>query len=88
MLSCYGAIDRIRLADGEKVVVDSGHMVAFEDTMTFETRRAAKGKTVQSVTSGEGFIMEFSGPGEVMTQSRNPNALIDWLTTVLPFSRS
>ncbi len=88
VLSCYGALDRISLADGESIVVDSGHMVAFAETVSFETRRAAKGKTVQSITSGEGFAMEFHGPGELMTQSRNPNALIDWLTTVLPFSRS
>ena len=32
--------------------------------------------------------MEFTGPGRVMTQSRNPDALVEWLTTALPFSRS
>ena len=38
--------------------------------------------------SGEGFVFDFDGPGEVMVQSRNPDALVEWLTTVLPFSRS
>jgi uncharacterized protein (TIGR00266 family) len=88
LLSCYGALDRIRLADGETVVVDSGHMVAFEEGVTFELRRAAGGRTMQTLKSGEGFVFDFRGPGEVMVQSRNPSALIDWLTTVLPFSRS
>ncbi|WP_217923362.1 TIGR00266 family protein [Miltoncostaea oceani] len=88
LLSCYGALDRIRLAEGETVVVDSGHMVAFEEGVTFDLRRAAGGRTVQTLKSGEGFVFDFRGPGEVMVQSRNPSALIAWLTTVLPFSRS
>ena len=88
VLSCYGALDRMRLADGETVVVDSGHMVAFDETVSFSLRRAVGGKTIQSLKSGEGFVFDFQGPGEVMVQSRNPGALIGWLTTVLPFSRS
>jgi uncharacterized protein (TIGR00266 family) len=88
VLSCYGALDRLRLAEGETVVVDSGHMVAFDEGVTFSLRRAAGGKTVQTLKSGEGFVFDFTGPGEVMIQSRNPDALVQWLTTVLPFSRS
>ncbi len=88
VLSCYGALDRVRLAPGETMVVDSGHMVAFEEGVSFTLRRAAQGKTMQSLKSGEGFVFDFTGPGELMVQSRNPTALIDWLTTVLPFSRS
>lgn len=88
VLSCYGALDRIRLAEGETIVVDSGHMVAFDEGVTFDLRRAASGKTMQSLKSGEGFVFDFRGPGEVMVQSRNPAALIQWLTTALPFSRA
>jgi uncharacterized protein (AIM24 family) len=32
--------------------------------------------------------MEFTGPGQVWTQTRSPGLLIQWLTQVLPFSRS
>lgn len=88
VLSCYGALDRIRLAAGERMVIDSGHMVAFDEGVTFGLRRAASGRTIQSMKSGEGFVFDFEGPGEVMVQSRNPDALVQWLTTVLPFSRS
>ncbi|MDX6534602.1 MAG: hypothetical protein QOJ13_1659 [Gaiellales bacterium] len=83
--SCYGALDRMTLAPGERLVVDSGHMVAYDATIEMTLRRAAG--TMGSMKSGEGFVFEFTGPGEVMTQSRNPDALIGWLTTVLPFSR-
>lgn len=88
VLSSYGAIDRVRLADGETMVVDSGHMVAFSEGVSFDLRRAAGGRTIQTLKSGEGFVFDFRGPGEVMVQSRNPDALVQWLTTVLPFSRS
>jgi uncharacterized protein (TIGR00266 family) len=84
--SCYGALDTVTLGAGERLVVDSGHMVAFEDGVEMTTRRVAG--TMASLKSGEGLVLEFTGPGEVLVQSRNPGALITWLTQVLPFSRS
>jgi uncharacterized protein (TIGR00266 family) len=84
--SCYGALDTVTLGAGERLVVDSGHMVAFEDGIEMTTRRVAG--TMTSLKSGEGLVFEFTGPGEVLVQSRNPGALITWLTQVLPFSRS
>ena len=83
--ACYGALDTITLGSGEKVVVDSGHMVAYDDTVQMSTRRVAG--TVASMKSGEGLVFEFTGPGQVLTQTRNPSALISWLTTALPFTR-
>jgi uncharacterized protein (TIGR00266 family) len=84
--SCYGALDVVELAAGETMVLDSGHMVAFEDGVQFTTRKVAKG-LMQTLKSGEGLVFEFSGPGRVWTQSRNPGELIGWLTAELPFSR-
>ena len=84
--SCYGALDRIALAAGEKLTVDSGHMVAYDEGVTMTLRRAAAGG-LTSLKSGEGFVFDFTGPGEVMVQTRNPDELIGWLTTQLPFSR-
>ena len=39
-------------------------------------------------TTGEGMVVELTDLGRVWTQSRNPNGLIGWLTTVLPFTRA
>ena len=86
VLSCYGALDRLQLTAGERVVVDSGHMVAYEEGVSMELRRAAG--TMNALKSGEGLVFEFTGPGTVLTQSRNPSALISWLTQTLPFSRT
>jgi uncharacterized protein (TIGR00266 family) len=86
VVACYGAIEEIVLGAGEKIVLDSGHLVAFDPTVEFITRKVTKG-IIQTVKSGEGFVMEFTGPGRILSQSRNPQGLIGWLTTELPFSR-
>lgn len=86
LLGCYGALDTLQLAAGERLVVDSGHMVAYDEGVQMTLRQASPG-IVQSLKSGEGLVFEFTGPGAVMTQTRNPTALVSWLTNVLPFSR-
>lgn len=85
--SCYGALDQVQLGAGESIVIDSGHVVAFDPSVTFTTRKASSG-IMNTLKSGEGFVMEFTGPGLVYTQTRNPDALVAWLTEVLPFSRA
>lgn len=85
-VACYGALDVVDLAAGESFVLDSGHMVAFSEGTTFQTRKVAGG-IMQTLKSGEGLVFEFAGPGRVWTQSRNPSELVAWLTNVLPFSR-
>jgi uncharacterized protein (AIM24 family) len=37
VVACYGAIETIELAAGEKVVLDSGHLVAFDPIVEFIT---------------------------------------------------
>jgi uncharacterized protein (TIGR00266 family) len=86
--SCYGAMEVWDLAPGQNFTLDTGHMVAYEESVQYSLRRAAEKGLVQSAKSGEGFVFDFVGPGKVYTQTRNPSALIDWLTTVLPFTRS
>jgi uncharacterized protein (TIGR00266 family) len=86
VVACYGAIEQLELAAGEKVVLDSGHLVAFDPSVEFITRKVTKG-IMQTLKSGEGFVMEFTGPGRVLTQTRNPQGLVGWLTEALPFSR-
>jgi uncharacterized protein (TIGR00266 family) len=85
--TCYGALEVWTLGPGERLVVDSGHLVAYQDGVQMQTRMAT-GKAIQTMKSGEGLIMEFTGPGQVWTQTRSPGLLIQWLTQVLPFSRS
>lgn len=87
LMSCYGALDRMTLPAGQTVVVDSGHMVAFDETVTMELRKATDG-VFASAASGEGLVFHFTGPGDLMMQSRNPAQLIQYLTANLPGSRA
>ena len=84
--ACYGALDTIDLQDGETFVLDSGHLVGYTGTMNFVTRKVAKG-LMQTFKSGEGLVMEFTGPGRIYAQTRNPDEFVGWLTEVLPFTR-
>lgn len=80
LLGCYGALDVMDLEAGEQVVIDTGHVVAYSPTLTYATRRAARGRTIASMTSGEGLVFDFTGPGRVLTQTRNPSAFADFIT--------
>ena len=81
-LSSYGAIDGVELAEGESLVVDTGHIVAFEGEMEFTVRRI--GGLKSTLLSGEGLVCEFQGPGRVWTQTRSQDAFLAWLIPQLP----
>ena len=82
VIGCYGALDVIDLQPNEKLVVDSGHMVAYEANVNCQLSRATAG-IANMVKSAEGFVLEFTGPGRVWTQSRSPRGLISWLAPQL-----
>lgn len=75
VLSVYGAIDVLDLPAGETVVIDTGHVVAYDLNMQFIARRAVQGRSIQSLKSGEGLVFEFTGPGRILLQTRNPGGL-------------
>ncbi len=83
LLACYGALDTVQLGSGESVTIDSGHVVAFDPGITSQIRKVAGG-VVQTLKSGEGFVFDFTGPGWLMTQSRNPAALEAWIRQIMP----
>lgn len=68
-LSSFGAIYPVEV-DGE-YVVDTGHIVAFEETLEFSVGKATK-SLVGSLLGGEGFVCKFSGQGKLYCQSHNP----------------
>lgn len=85
VVASYGALDLHELQAGEMFTVDSGHLVAYDDAIGMKLRTA--GGIMTSAKSGEGLVVDMTGPGRVWTQSRNPSALVSWLTEALPFTR-
>jgi uncharacterized protein (TIGR00266 family) len=76
-INTFGAIDRHDLLPGEKLVVDNFHLVGFSDTCQYEVKRL--GGLKELVLSGEGLIVEVTGPGELMLQTKNLAEFADWL---------
>lgn len=87
VFACYGALEEWNLAAGEKVTVDSGHMVAYEGSVGMTVRKATGG-IVQMFKSGEGLVLDFEGPGRLWVQTRNPNELLGWISAALPSNGS
>src|ERR687883_1353152 len=83
LVSSFGAIHRKRLGVGERYVVDTGHLVAWEGTTQYTLRKAAQG-FFRSMVSGEGIVAEFSGPGEILIQTRNLAAFAAMLKPFFP----
>ncbi|MFH1466902.1 MAG: TIGR00266 family protein [Pseudomonadota bacterium] len=82
-VSSYGAIHPIDLAEGEQLIVDNAHLVAWPGTMRYNVEKASKG-WISSFTSGEGIVCRFTGPGRILIQSRNPGAFAAWIRGMLP----
>jgi uncharacterized protein (TIGR00266 family) len=83
LVSSFGAIHRKRLAAGERYVVDTGHLVAWEGTTNYTLRKAAAG-FFRSMVSGEGVVAEFTGPGEILIQTRNLAAFAGLMKPFFP----
>jgi uncharacterized protein (TIGR00266 family) len=84
LISSFGAIHRKTLRPGEQYVVDTGHLVAWEAQMQYNLRKAAKSGFFRSFLSGEGLVAEFSGPGEILIQTRNLRAFAGLLKPFFP----
>ena len=91
LLSSFGAIHSKVLAPGEEYIVDSGHIVAFEESVQYQLEKAT-GKTqgvggflkgmVQSALSGEGCVCRYRGPGRIYLQTRQ---LPSFARQMIPF---
>ncbi|KAI1840832.1 hypothetical protein JX266_012980 [Neoarthrinium moseri] len=77
-ITSFGAIIRKDLADGEKYIVDNGHLVAWNVKYIME--RVASGGIMAGFASGEGLVCKFTGPGTVFLQTRNPRAFSAYMT--------
>lgn len=68
VLSSFGAIYPVEV-NGD-YIVDTGHIVAFSETLDFSITKAGK-SWIQSMLGGEGLVCKFSGRGTVWCQSHN-----------------
>ncbi|PGH23843.1 hypothetical protein AJ80_02091 [Polytolypa hystricis UAMH7299] len=76
-IESFGAIIKKDLVEGEKYVVDNGHLVAWNCKYVME--RIASGGIISGITAAEGLVCKFTGPGTVYLQTRNGQAFAAWM---------
>lgn len=77
--NAYGAVIE-KQVQGE-LVVDTGHLVAWEPSLDYEL--GGMGGLKQTLFSGEGLIMRFRGSGKIWLQSRTLGHTAGWITPFL-----
>ncbi|RZS41099.1 uncharacterized protein (AIM24 family) [Herbihabitans rhizosphaerae] len=70
VLACGGALDLVMLEAGEFVTVAPEYLLAYHDAIQCRLR-AVDQTSAQSVRTGEGLLLDFAGPGQLLIQTRN-----------------
>lgn len=69
VLGAFGGIQEL-VCDG-RMIIDTGHLVAWDATLQYKVTKAADG-WIASFLSGEGLVCDFEGQGRIWIQTRNP----------------
>ncbi len=81
-ISSYGAIRELKVTAGNDMIIDTGHIVAFDEALSWKVERV--GGLKSTLLSGEGLVARFSGEGRVWLQTRSPGAFLSWLIPKIP----
>lgn len=77
VLGSYGAIHSFDILAGQSLTVDTGHLVAFTETVQHQVGFLSD--IVTSTATGENLVSRLTGPGTVLVQTRAENQLRSWL---------
>lgn len=69
LYNAFGAFYEENVSDD--LIVDTGHIVAFEETLDFKISKAGT-SWISSFLGGEGLVCRFKGQGKVWCQSHHP----------------
>jgi uncharacterized protein (TIGR00266 family) len=86
LAASYGAILARTLAAGESFTLDTGFVVAFDESVQYDVHKAGNWKT--TILGGEGLVTKFTGPGRLWMQTRSPQDLISWIIPQVPTQSS
>jgi uncharacterized protein (AIM24 family) len=89
VVSGFGSLFEIDVEPGKDVIIDNGHVVCWDSRLEYKLsvatskKKGFMGNIINSVTSGEGMVLNFSGSGKVIICSRNRDSYQGWLQSVL-----
>jgi uncharacterized protein (TIGR00266 family) len=78
LVNAFGAVHAVELAIGQSIKVESGHLVAWSDTMDVHVTRVTR-SFLGSALSGEGIVATLTGPGVIYMQTRAPQAFATYI---------
>lgn len=81
LVSAFGTVRELEV-DGE-LTIDTSHLVAYEGSLHYRVGKIA-GSWTQSILSGEGLAIHFTGRGRVFVQSHAPKEFGRRLGPLLP----
>jgi uncharacterized protein (AIM24 family) len=76
----------VGMSAGESFTMDTGHLVPFSDRRGFKVRNV--GGLKLTLFSGEGLVVDLTGPGRFWLQTRSEDAFLTWLIPKLPHRES
>lgn len=94
VVSGCGTLFELEVEPNKEVIIDNGHVVCWDSRLNYNLAVSTSqnsgflGNLVNSVTSGEGMVLRFSGQGKVVICSRNRNNFLQWLTSELNLNRN
>lgn len=71
VVNSFGCIYQLDVK--EEMIVDTGHIVAFDESLSFRLSKAGK-SWIGSFLGGEGIVCRFTGTGRLWVQSHNATA--------------
>ncbi len=92
-VSGFGSSFVLDVEPGKDIVIDNAHVIAWDARLHYDISVATQsgggflGQMINSVTSGEGVILKFSGKGKVIICSRNRNTFTSWIGRAISGAR-
>jgi uncharacterized protein (TIGR00266 family) len=77
VFGAYGGLQEFSLEPGQEMAVDTGHLVAWDDTV--QVRLGMLGSAATASLSQEGIVARLTGPGRVWCQTRSAQAMQEWM---------
>lgn len=99
VVSGFGSMFQLEVSPGKDMIIDNSHVVCWDNTLHYEVSVTTGngnsgglggmlGNLVNSVTSGEGIVLRFSGAGKIYVCSRNRDNFVEWMKKEIAGSRS
>lgn len=92
-ISGFGSMRELKVNPGQTIVVDNGHLVAWDTNLAYElsintSKSGLLGKLVNSQTTGEGIVLKFKGEGSIFVCSRNRGSFLNWVFNNVPTNKA